>query len=242
MTDTTPPLRRRRYTTQPRRPQRKNGREKFEALLDALDGLLQFRETTEISLADLSEAAGVPAASVYHFFPNREALFTALMQRHLDTMGEILAGTGKEATWQQRTETFLDQLQQQLCTSESVMKMRFGPAPGWAIREMLLEDRNRLGLQLLDLLDAEFDIPSSSRWPERFHIAMNIAESIWSGAYGRYGQVNQFSVTEARRATIAYLTYFFGQRLPLREEKSGEKPDATPNKAHRYEEEEALVD
>ncbi|KUJ83474.1 TetR/AcrR family transcriptional regulator [Microbulbifer flavimaris] len=214
MTDPSPPLPRRRYTTLPRKPQRKNGREKFDTLLDALDGLLQFRETSEISLSDLSEAAGVPAASVYHFFPNREALFAALMQRHLDSLPDVSAGSSPN--WQSRTEHFLDQLQKQLCASESVMKMRFGPAPGWAVRELLLEDRNRLGLRLLDYLDTDFELPASPRWPERFRVALTIAEGIWSGAYGRFGRIDDFNIDEAKRAVIAYLEYFFGERLPLR--------------------------
>lgn len=200
----------------PRKPQRKNGREKFETLLDALDGLLQFRETSEISLSDLSEAAGVPAASVYHFFPNREALFAALMQRHLDTMAEQHIRNGKGPSWQSRTEGFLNQLQEQLCASESVMKMRFGPAPGWAVRELLLEDRRRLGLLLLDQLDTDFELPNSPQWPERFQVALTIAEGIWSGAYGNFGRVDEFSINEAKRAVVAYLEYFFGELLPLR--------------------------
>lgn len=214
MTDPSPPLPRRRYTTLPRKPQRKNGREKFDTLLDALDGLLQFRETSEISLSDLSEAAGVPAASVYHFFPNREALFAALMQRHLDSLPDVTVGSSPN--WQSRTEHFLDQLQQQLCASESVMKLRFGPAPGWAVRELLLEDRNRLGLRLLDYLDTDFELPASTHWPERFRVALTIAEGIWSGAYGRFGRIDDFNIGEAKRAAIAYLGYFFGERLPLR--------------------------
>ncbi|WP_237067108.1 TetR/AcrR family transcriptional regulator [Microbulbifer guangxiensis] len=208
---------RRRYTTLPRKPQRKNGREKFETLLDTLDGLLQFRETSEISLSDLSEAAGVPAASVYHFFPNREALFAALMQRHLDTMADFHPlPAAADPSWQKRVEAFLDLWQERLCGSESVMKLRFGPAPGWAVRELLLEDRRRLGLLLLDRLDTDFELPATSRWDEHFQVAMTIAEGVWSGAYGRFGRVDDLSIREARRAVIAYLECFFGELLPLR--------------------------
>ena len=67
----------------PRYPKRANGKERFESLLDTLAEMLSNRETSDFGLAELGERAGATTASVYHFFPTKEAAIIALAERYL---------------------------------------------------------------------------------------------------------------------------------------------------------------
>ena len=60
------------------------GRLRRQKLLAAAKELSATRPIAEISLADVCEAADIPRASAYHFFPNVEAIFLAL--RFLNAM------------------------------------------------------------------------------------------------------------------------------------------------------------
>ena len=65
----------------PREPQRARGRARYEILLDAADAALAERNGSEITLVDAASRAGVPLASVYHYFPSNVALLVGLARR-----------------------------------------------------------------------------------------------------------------------------------------------------------------
>jgi AcrR family transcriptional regulator len=69
--------------TSPRKPVQKRSRERYERLLDATESLLSAQDAGSVGLYDIAKHANVPPASVYHFFPTKEAAFVALAERFL---------------------------------------------------------------------------------------------------------------------------------------------------------------
>ena len=59
---------------------------RFQKLLDAADSLLAEQHVEQIGLYQIAEQAAVPTASVYHFFPNKEAALLALAERHHEAL------------------------------------------------------------------------------------------------------------------------------------------------------------
>ena len=78
------------HLTPYRRPSQARGEAKFERLLDAAHSLIEEQGVEEFSLADVAKRAGVATGSAYHFFPNLEAIFIALVERYDLAFAEIV--------------------------------------------------------------------------------------------------------------------------------------------------------
>ena len=63
------------------RPVQERARRKIDAILDATAGLLSQGGIEAVSTLAIAEAAGIPPATVYHYFENRLAVFAALAER-----------------------------------------------------------------------------------------------------------------------------------------------------------------
>lgn len=209
----------RRDTATPRKPQRKNGRQKYEKLLDTLESLLTVKEAADITLADLSEAAGVPTASVYHFFPNRDAGLAALAERYFEASRDAISfspDTNEWDIWQDLIKLFCAQAQAYFEASESVQKIKFGPKVNWAVRDLLIENNRNLAQTLCQVFAEKFELPPSQEWEERFLLAITICDAFWTLSYTRYGRITEDMAAEAQRAAIAYLKMYLGELLERR--------------------------
>jgi AcrR family transcriptional regulator len=63
----------------------------MEALLDAAEELLAEQGYEAASLKAIGQRAGIPVASVYHYFADRSQVEAELVQRHIAVVGERLA-------------------------------------------------------------------------------------------------------------------------------------------------------
>ncbi|SDJ93712.1 TetR/AcrR family transcriptional regulator [Microbulbifer yueqingensis] len=203
----------------PRKPQRRNGREKYEKLLDTLESLLSEREASEITLADLSEAAGVPTASIYHFFPSKDAALTALAERYFDTnfrQDAFRPAATEYTSWQELVCLVSERALSYYQSNSSMQKLRFGPNATWAIRDLIMGNNQRLAEVMFEACSRSFLLPDSNDWHSRFLLAVGISDAFWAMSYSRYGRITGELVSESKRATIAYLKMYIGELLERR--------------------------
>ncbi|WP_034274498.1 TetR/AcrR family transcriptional regulator [Haloechinothrix halophila] len=66
----------------------RRGVERVQAILNAAEELLAEQGYQAATLKAVGERAGIPTASVYHYFADRHQVETKLMQRHLSALGE----------------------------------------------------------------------------------------------------------------------------------------------------------
>lgn len=213
---------RRRDTASPRKPQRKNGREKYEKLLDALEVLITEQDSSDISLANLSQVAGVPAASVYHFFPSVDASLTALAERHYKSFSDALlcySNISPVDNWQELLFQICDLVHTYYVQNIAALKVHFGPQSSWALRQLQMENNWRLADTLLKNLSREFELPPSQDWRERFMLAITINDSFYSQSYSRFGRITDEIAAEGKRAAVAYLKLYLGELLQRRQER-----------------------
>ncbi len=71
-----------------RLPVQARSRKKVEALLDAAERLVVERGVEAVTTRDIADDAGVPVASLYQYFADKEAVFLALAERHMAEMDE----------------------------------------------------------------------------------------------------------------------------------------------------------
>jgi AcrR family transcriptional regulator len=73
-----------------RRPKQRRARQTVEAVLDAVVRLLKRDGSQAITTNRIAEVAGVSIGSVYQYFPDKRAIFTALHQRHVDQIDRMV--------------------------------------------------------------------------------------------------------------------------------------------------------
>lgn len=69
-------------------PVQRRGVERVEALLNAAESLLSEQGYEAATLKAIGERAGVPTASVYHYFGDRHDVEAELLRRHLEVLNE----------------------------------------------------------------------------------------------------------------------------------------------------------
>jgi len=73
-----------------REPQQQRSRQTVEVMLDAVERVLRRHGVDAITTNRIAEAAGVSIGSVYQYFPDKRAIFTALHGRHVTEVSQVL--------------------------------------------------------------------------------------------------------------------------------------------------------
>ena len=81
----------------PLQPLRAAGRQRVEELLEAASDLLAERGYEATTMAEIAARAGAKIGSLYRFFPNKEAVADALVQRHIAILEDEYAALAKRA-------------------------------------------------------------------------------------------------------------------------------------------------
>ncbi len=58
---------------------------KYEKILDALQELLEKESLQNISVSEIAQTAGIAKGSIYYYFPSKEAILEALVERNYKT-------------------------------------------------------------------------------------------------------------------------------------------------------------
>jgi AcrR family transcriptional regulator len=78
----------------PRRsPRQQRAQRTVDAVLDSVARLLKRGGVAAVTTNRIAEVAGVSIGSVYQYFPNKQAIFTALLDRHHEAMARLVEAT-----------------------------------------------------------------------------------------------------------------------------------------------------
>ncbi|HEX4006902.1 MAG TPA: TetR/AcrR family transcriptional regulator [Acidobacteriaceae bacterium] len=73
-----------------RSPTQQRARQTVETILDAVLRILRRGDLNALTTNHIAEAAGVSIGSVYQYFPDKQAIFAALHQRHLAEVDRVI--------------------------------------------------------------------------------------------------------------------------------------------------------
>ncbi len=79
--------------SQPRRPQQARGQRRVEAILDAAAALIAEAGVADLTMQAIAQRSRTASGSLYHFFPDRDAVLRALAERHVRGLRGVLAAT-----------------------------------------------------------------------------------------------------------------------------------------------------
>jgi len=79
-------------TTPRKRPRQQRSKDTVDAILDATTRVLKQVGFDGLTTNAVAEKAGVSIGSVYQYFPNKEAMVSALIERHVHEMNAAILG------------------------------------------------------------------------------------------------------------------------------------------------------
>ncbi|MFA4938849.1 TetR/AcrR family transcriptional regulator [Brevundimonas sp.] len=202
-----------------RQPVRERGIQRQALLLDAVDDLLRSADPEDVGIYQIAERAKVAPASVYHFFPTREAAFVALAQRYLAEfrrLGEQPAEASRLKSWQDYFEIEQARVSAAFNDSPPALRIFLGYA-GAAVRNFGARFNTEMTTGVFDALDRLFHMPHVADPQRRFGIAHAVMEAVWTQAYLQDGRITEECRQDALEAHRVYCRLFLPERVEPRD-------------------------
>jgi AcrR family transcriptional regulator len=212
----------------PRRPSQARGRARVEALLDAAEALTAEKEIDDIGYYDIVARAEMPAASVYHFFRTKAAIFMALAQRYFDQLHTNATQRHHglaPARWQDLLVSHHAAAVDYYNKHPAAMKLILGAQPFLDIHAADVETTKKISTIYCSEFELRFDMPNVRDIERKFLIALGISDSIWRTSFSESGYITPAYAEEATTAVIAYFRTFLPENLePLAPIDAGPPP------------------
>lgn len=210
-----------RSRSSPRTPSQGRGVARYAALLDSVDALLTEFSPDDVGLYQIAEHARAAPASVYHFFPTKEAAFLALAQRYLEGFSELarqpvhpsaLESWQTLSAWDQRLAMdFYNR-------HPPALKLFLGGFGGIETRQANIAYNVKIAALTYLRQDSAFHMPFVRDATKKFHVVIEMLDAIWAISYMHNGCVTDEYLREALDATTAYCRLFLPERVELRDE------------------------
>ena len=199
------------------RPMRKRGIERLKLLLDATERLLEEHGDEDISLAQIAEAADVPLASVYHFFPNRNAAFVALALRFNEEIYQLSIQplTDPEPqTWQELLDMKHARAAAFQNSRPAALRLFLGAGVSVAVRNADFGGNARIARSRERMFEAYFHMPYVPNFARHLEVGGAAMDGVWALSYGKHGTITEEFRKEATGVAITYLRRFLPEYLP----------------------------
>ena len=204
----------------PRAPSRGRGVLRYAALLDATADLLLEEAPDEIGLYQIADRAGVPPASVYHFFPTKEAAYVALASRCSQELLKVHRTPIKAnliQSWQHLYRIDVRRAMEFYNSNPPYLKIIYGGYGGVDAHNV----DKVLGLSFstssYDRLNRIFHMPIIREPEKKFEIRLGILDSVWQISVRRHGFITEEYFEESVKAAIAYARLYIPDHLEPRE-------------------------
>jgi len=194
---------------------------RYGALVEATERLLLNNSPDAVGLYQIAEEAGVPPASVYHFFPTKEAAFLALARTYLDEfirLGEGPVPIAELHSWQDLIRIDMGRGKDFYNDHPPAMKILYGGYGGVETREVDSLYNLRIAESLSRRLNTVFHMPISRNTVSMFENCLAIIDGIWTISYRRYGTITDEYYNEALKACNAYCRLYLPETVELRED------------------------
>lgn len=209
-----------RRTEMPRTPSRTRGKARYAALIQATASLLETRNPATVGLTDIAKAAKIPAASIYHFFPSKEAAFVALAQHYMDRL-DVVHRTPIEArklgSWQDLFRIDVERAASFYNSHRPAMKLFYAGSGGLEPRDVDKVYTLEIARCQYARLNSIFHMPHISDPEPIFEIRTALLDAVWSVSVRRHGCIVDEMVQEAYEICAGYTAQFLPRRIERRQ-------------------------
>lgn len=201
-----------------RKPQRKRGFVRFEHLLDSTEILLTEQPDSDISLPMIASKALVPLPSIYHFFPNKDAILVALAQRYhlrLAEMARVDLDPAPE-TWQDIIRRRQRGGVAFLNRHPSALRLFMGAGVSAEVRTLDLQGNAALATQRAQEFRHWFDCSGIANLEKYLAVSIGVMDGVWAISWSQHRRITDEFLNESIRASISYLRCYLPEILQPR--------------------------
>jgi AcrR family transcriptional regulator len=204
---------------EPRRlPSQERSRERVEQILEAAERLIAESGTGALKTRDIAAIAKIPIGSVYQYFPNREAIIRAIVERYHDRLDKLLEETLFKVTSREQmviqhgemVEIYYNFLR----SSPSILNLWSGSLHTKTLLEMSIEDSKRAAQKIhkhvLELLPPK----QKERALAFFLISVDITGSIGKLAIGIGDTEGRKIISELKQIVMNHTAALLGISVP----------------------------
>ncbi|WP_431971533.1 TetR/AcrR family transcriptional regulator [Nocardia sp. bgisy134] len=187
-------------------PVQRRGIERVLAILEAADGLLREQGYEAATLKAIGERTGIPLASIYHYFADRNQVDVELAHRHVRELDARIAAALERRASQnlrQAIDVIIDLLLAYYREFPSFIELWYvGRTPAIAEVAQVFDDAQaeRLWRYLIDRDFIDADTPRLA-----LELAFEAGNRLFDVAFRRSPTGDQATIAEARRLVAAYL-------------------------------------
>jgi AcrR family transcriptional regulator len=203
----------------PRLPLRADSKLRFQALMAALRRLLAEHGPSDITIQMIAEAARMPTATVYHFFPSAEAALLAQARIYFeDFEAEAVGDTPVEerTSWQNAWRCSAQRSREFFTRDVARMRLLLGADVPRDVQNYDMDFNVRAGRMIVEKFERETFLPHVPGLAEACTNAVEINDTFWRMSFLRTGTITDAYFEEAMRAIIAYLRLYLPEELEYR--------------------------
>ena len=201
-----------------RRPQRRRGVARHALLLDATEMLLVAHPDADLSLAMIAEVAEVPLPSVYHFFPNRNAILVALAERYhadLAAMANQRLDPPPDG-WQDIIRRRQGAGVAYLNAHPAALRLFMGAGVSVEVRTLDLRGNASLAAVRAAEFRHWYDCGALGDLEHWLAVSIGVMDGVWAISWAEHRVITPAYLDESVRASVAYLRCHLPETLPLR--------------------------
>jgi len=195
-----------------KRRQRKHvqerGNTRRKQMLDAAEELLKLTPVEELSFKQISEKAGVPEGSAYHFFANRYDLLAALANQVAEQFGagfrKVLSGK-KFASWHDLADALVDRAVVMYRSNPAATQIWLGGRTPAQVRLADHVSDAAISSVIHDIFDEIFVLPELPASYDPFFFFLELCDVPMSISVIEHGKITDEMIEEAKRAGKGYL-------------------------------------
>ncbi|MEO1660245.1 MAG: TetR/AcrR family transcriptional regulator [Pseudomonadota bacterium] len=191
----------------------------YQKLIAAAVALAAEQTDFSIELDRLAETAGVPLPTVERFFPNPEAVASALALHFSEIAGADIALdqiADPENNWQGIVHDIFRRGRVFYRKHPVALKLRLGAFQNAGVRHILLQNGYAFAALIQTEIEKHYVIPGNANLTEDFRNAITMTDALWSLSVYQYGEITNNAVEASERAVAGYLEQVLGQRLKAR--------------------------
>lgn len=194
-------------STTPTRPPvvQRRGVERRRAILDAAEALLAEQGYEAATLKAIGERAGIPTASMYHYFPDRHQVDAELLQHHVRQLDAILNGVLENpgpGTLEGIADALIDAVLAYFRSHRSCTELWFVGRN--ETLDALVRSFDEAQAERLWLLLVERNLIAADTPRHVAQIAFEVANRLFDVAFRRSPDGDDVTIDEGRRMLTAY--------------------------------------
>jgi len=198
-----------------REPKQARGRVKVERILAASEALILEHGADGFSSPMVADAAEIPVASVYQFFPTKYAIIRTLAERQMALWtAEVLAtiDSSEAASWQEAIGNIVDTTVNFGNNNPLFMELLLR-AP---VRSEAVNVTGDTGSALLDKISLVIGAGQNASKIAKLvpagldpaSIVIDISQAVLAAGYRAEGKLSPYTLEETKRVAIAYLEMY----------------------------------